>query len=346
MTLLGISRLLFVSVLCATTCLGSQMIVTMKSGERLIGEASEKSNNATLVLNSALLGELRLPTERILMREAFTSDAAEQSTKSKAAAQTPENMEMGSPLQLSEEEMADVKKESLLDRLVDLKAPKSWSGDLRFGLDFGGGDSKWRQLYSKGNLVIDPKQDPNYYRITGSYTYRTIDRNGESVKATDRYDGNFTYRRDFGERFFFQNTLAGRVDEIKGINYEIQELLGVGIRLQPLDTIDIYFGGGGGVEDFNPDFDDTRSGINAVANFFQELTWRPFEKATLSQEFNYFVSPSQSERFNYVLTTSFRYRLTDLLGFEISFNQNYDNDVGAGNVRDVSQWRNAIIVYF
>lgn len=328
------------------SCHGEQVVVTTKSGERVIGEVVPSSNEQTMVFKSSLLGELQIPVESILSQEPLSAKHNSQRPPGQEAADALDSADLGAPLPLSEEEAVDVKKENLLDRLADLQTPNSWKGNLRFGLDFGSGDSEWRQLYSKGNLVIDPEQEPNYYRFSGSYTYRTIDRKGETVKATDRYDGNFTYRRDFGERFFFQNSLAGRVDQIKGIEHEIQELIGIGIRMKPFETVDIYLGGGGGIEDFKPDHDDTRAGINTVTNFFQELTWRPFEKASLAQEFNYFVSPSQTERFNYVLTTSFRYRLTDLLGFEISYNKNYDNDVGAGNVRDVTQWRNAIILYF
>ena len=343
---MNILRHIFFLMAFAIGCLGEQVVVTTESGERVIGEVAPSSNGQTLVLTSSLLGELQIPRKSILSQEPLPPAPSGHQAKKQTAARAMDSVDAGAPLPLSEEEIVDVKEENLVDRLANLQTPNSWSGNLRFGLDFGSGDSEWRQLYPKGNLVIDPKQDPNYYRLSGSYTYRTIDRNGERIKATDRYDGNFTYRRDFGERFFFQNSLAGRVDRIKGIEHEIQELVGVGIRLKPFETMAIYVGGGGGIEDFNPDYDDTRAGINTVTNFFQELTWSPFEKATLAQEFNYFVSPSQTERFNYVLTTSFRYRLTDLLGFEISYNRNYDNDVGAGNVRDVAQWRNAIIVYF
>jgi len=145
---------------------------------------------------------------------------------------------------------------------------------------------------------------------------------------------------------FLQNSIGGRVDEIKGINHEVQEMVGLGFRAQPVEKMEFILGGGGGIEDFDPDYDDSRSGLNPVANVFQELTWHPFEKMTLAQEFNYFLNPNDEEQYNYVLTASFRYRLTDLLGFEISFDKNFDNDVGNGNVKDDSRWRNAIIVYF
>jgi len=38
--------------------------------------------------------------------------------------------------------------------------------------------------------------------------------------------------------------------------------------------------------------------------------------------------------------------LTDLLGLEFSYNQNYDNDIGNGKPKNDAVWRNALIVYF
>ncbi|PXA05404.1 hypothetical protein DDZ13_00625 [Coraliomargarita sinensis] len=347
MSFLKSSHLLLALCVGVTVCSGSQTIVTMKSGECLIGEVMAKSNETTLVLDSALLGEIRLPKAGILKQESYVTDEAVQAEKSDSqTGQVVKKAGTDRELPLSEEEDAHLQEESLVDKMLNLQTPDSWNGNLRFGLDFSSGDSKWKQLYTRGSLVVDPKASRNYYRYTGSYTYRTTERNGETVKSTDRYDANFTYRRDVADSIFLQNSVGGRVDEIKGINHEVQELVGVGLRVKPVEKMEFIIGGGGGVEDYDPDFEDTRSGVNPVANVFQELTWRPFEKATLAQEFNYFINPDDDAQYNYVFSASFRYRLTDLLGFEISYDQNFDNDVGNGNVRDDSRWRNAIIVYF
>ena len=62
--------------------------------------------------------------------------------------------------------------------------------------------------------------------------------------------------------------------------------------------------------------------------------------------FNYFRNPEESDQYNYVLKAAIRYRMSDLLGFEFSYNQDFDNDTGAGNTRDDTRWLNALIVYF
>jgi len=178
-------------------------------------------------------------------------------------------------------------------------------------------------------------------------TYRETERdNGDSFVSTDRYDGTFIYRRTFSDDWFVQNSLGGRVDNRKGIDRELQELVGVGYRYEPSETLELIFGGGGGVEDYRAGTEDTRNGINPVANVFQEFVWDPFDRASLVQKFNYYWNPENSEQYNYVFSAALRYRITDLLGFEFSYNQDFDNDIGDGNAKEDARWRNAMIVYF
>ena len=47
-----------------------------------------------------------------------------------------------------------------------------------------------------------------------------------------------------------------------------------------------------------------------------------------------------------MLKTALRVRVTDLLGFEFSFNKDYDNDTGTGNNKNDTRWLNALILFF
>ncbi|MEO0509706.1 MAG: DUF481 domain-containing protein [Verrucomicrobiota bacterium] len=338
---------LLILVLEAATIHAASSIVTMRSGERLIGEVLPGSDTTTLVLKSALLGELKLPRNEVISEEALSAAIAAKPQPAPAVAPSePQIAAQDKNLVLTEEEVAHIEERRLIEQFQDLKTPDSWSGTLRVGMNFSDGDSKWSEAYAKGNLIIDPEGSRNYYRISGSYTYRETERGSTTVKSTDRYDGNLTYRRDFSERIFLQGTAAGRVDRIKGIERELQGLVGAGVRLKPIEDMEFIVGGGGGAEELDVDFQDTRSGVNPVANVFQEVTWKPSKKITLAQEFNYFINPEEGEQYNYILTAAFRYRLTDLFGLEFSYNENFDNDVGNGNIKDDIRWRNALVVYF
>lgn len=315
-------------------------LVTLDSGEQVIGEVLPASTPETVVLRSALLGEVNLPRARVL---SIQPKAAQSEPQAVAQAQpTPEP-------EPSAQSAADAQAEELkiIDTLRQFKAPDHWSGNLRFGVNLSQGDRRWSETYARGKLEIDPKKSPHFYRFSGSYTYRETERsNGTEFKSTDKHDGQFIYRRSFNENWFVQNSFGGRVDRIKGIEREIQEAVGVGYNYKPSDKFEILIGGGGGVEDLQTDYEDTRSGLNPLANVFQEATWRPLQRTSFVQKFNYFWNPEDSDQFNYVLTAAIRVRLTDLLGFEFSYNKSFDNDVGDGNARDDTQWRNALVVYF
>jgi hypothetical protein len=348
--------------------------VLLQSGERVVGEVLPRSTAESVVLRSALLGELTVPRAQIVKIEpvqlpsspvspsspapsqptqaapdapASTATAKQEAKQVKAAQQIVDTQvaiaeKMAEVQEILEEE------QPLVDKLMALRAPESWKGNLRVGMNVSSGDRKWTETAVRGNLEIKPKGRPDFYRFTGSYTYRETEKsNGDKYKSTDRYDGAFIYRRSFSEdNWFLQNSMSIRVDQIKGIDRELQELIGLGYKYRPSNQFELLFGGSGGVEKYEVNADDSRNGVNKVLNVFQEFTWKPFTRTSFVQKFNYYWEPDYTERYNYVISAAVRIRLTDLLGFEFSYNQNYDNDIGNGNEKNDAVWRNALIVYF
>ncbi|WPJ98194.1 DUF481 domain-containing protein [Coraliomargarita algicola] len=371
-------------ILSLSTVGATPSVVALDSGEQLIGEISPESTDAVLVLNSSLLGELKLDRKHVVSvklqgveGKSTAVDRARAKPAEKLTAargkprQEPQSSEAVKPTdkvadqaaeqaakkavakavaveERSEQEaLANAEERKVLETLKNFKTPDSWSGNVRLGVNLSRGDSRWAQSYATGKLEIKPKQSLNYYRFSGSYTYRQTERaNGTEYKSTDKYDGEFLYRRTFWDNWFVQNAMGYRADQIKGIDREAQELVGIGYRYKPTSQFDILFGGGGGVEELDANYEDTRSGLNSLVNVFQEATWSPLKRTSLVQKFNYYWNPDDTDQFNYVFSAAIRVRLTDLLGFEFSYNKSFDNDVGDGNAQDDTQWRNALVVYF
>ena len=354
-------------------CLGSALaaapqVVLLNSGERVVGEVLPRSDAEFVILNSALLGELSVPRAQIVKIEPKVMSpvevaAAKPKPVAPKASSTPEEKQAKTEVDKAQkqvntqvaiaEKMAEVQElleeeQPLVEKLMRLRAPDSWKGNLRVGMNVSSGDRKWTETALRGNLEIKPKGRPDFYRFTGSYTYRETEKsNGDKYKSTDRYDGAFIYRRSFSDdNWFLQNSMSARVDQIKGIDNELQELVGLGYQYKPSNQLELLFGGSGGIEDYQTKSDDSRNGVNQVLNVFQEFTWQPFTRTSFVQKFNYYWEPDYTERYNYVISAAVRIRLTDLLGFEFSYNQNYDNDIGNGSERNDSVWRNAIVVYF
>ena len=313
----------------------SLSVVELDTGEQLIGEILPQSSSVVVILRSPLLGELKVPRARVISIRA--KDSKPPLVKPSAAAK-------GKPKKV--EELA-INEESIIETLLDLKAPSYWSGNMRLGINLSQGDRKYHETYARGKLEIDTKQSPNFYRLSGAYTYRQTERaNGDEYKSTDKYNAEFIYRRSFFESWFTQNALGYRADQIKGIDREVQVSAGIGYEYKPSNRLKFILGGGAGVEEFAANFEDARAGSSPFANIFQEATWRPLNRTSVVQKFSYYWNPEDLNQFNYVLTAAIRVRLTDLLGFEFSFNKSFDNDLGNSEAKDDEQWRNALVFYF
>jgi len=322
---------------------GVPSLVTLDSGEQLIGEILPRSNTKTLVVKSSLLGQLEVPRLRVISIQ----EQAEAAPGPFAPAPVPTSEAAAIPPPVSSEVPEAMEEKEIMDALREFRAPDSWSGNLRIGINLSGGDRKWAETYARGKLEVKPEKSPHFYRFAGSYITRETERsNGTTFKSTDKYDGEFIYRRTFRKDWFFQNAMGGRVDQVKGIDHELQETIGLGYRYKLSDKFELLVGGGGGIEDYEAAFDDSREGLNPIVNIFQEATWRPLRRTSIVQKFNYYWNAEDSNRYNYVLTTAIRVRFTDLLGFEFSYNKNFDNDIGNGRSKDDTQWRNALVVYF
>lgn len=340
------------AALLSGSLLAAPQIVSLSSGERLVGEVLSQSNDQVVVLKSNLLGEMTIQRAQIVKIEPQVIPAEKLASSAKTDSRKAALKQVSNQVEIAEK-MTEVEQileeeQPLVDKLFAFKAPKAWSGDVRMGMNISSGDKQWTETALRGKLEIKQQGDPNFYRFTGSYTYRETERaNGDTYKSTDRYDGAFIYRRSFaGDNWFIQNSLSTRVDQVKGIDREIQELVGVGYKVKPSNQFELLFGASGGLEEYLTNSDDTRNGVNQVLNVFEEFTWKPFTRTSFVQKFNYYWEPDDTERYSYFLTAAIRIRLTDLLGFEFSYNQNYDNDIGNGNEKNDTVWRNALIVYF
>ena len=319
----------------------SLSVVALDTGEQLIGEILPESSPVTVMLRSPLLGEIKVPRARVISIQAKAPELliGKSTTAAEGKRKNLEDSEIKKEL-ISEER-------KVIDKFLKFKAPSHWSGNMRLGINLSQGNRKWKEAYAKGKLEIDPKKSPNFFRFTGSYTYRQTERaSGAEYKSTDKYDAEFIYRRSFFENWFAQNALGYRADRVKGIDREVQVSAGIGYEYKPSNRFKLIFGGGVGIEELEADFEDARVGQYPLANIFQEATWRPLKRTSVIQKFSYNWDPEDSDQFNYVLTTAIRIRLTDLLGFEFSYNKSYDSDVGISNSKDDEQWRNALVFYF
>lgn len=346
-------------------------LIEIDSGERLLGEVLPQSTDSMLHIRSGLLGEVALLRSRVVRMEAVSPGEASPGPVAEAkplqapphppakkpspsVAASPEK----SPTAPVKKPLPSKKVESplvseipaelgLFDYLTGLRAPDSWSGNFRMGMNISTGDSLWTQTYLRGKLEVRPKGKSSLYRLAGSYLYQENERaNGRKIRSQDKYDASFLYRYGFKNKWFVQNALSLRADQKKGIDRDLSDLLGIGYGFRPFEKVEFNVGGAGGVADYQSNKASSRNGRESTLSVFEELVWKPLKRTSLIHRFNYYWNPEDNNQYNYVLKTALRVRVTDLLGFEFSFNKDYDNDTGTGNNKNDTRWLNALILFF
>ena len=362
-------RVIFVSCVCFGVSFlnGAPQKFLLSSGEQLIGEVLPESDKQTLFIRSKTLGDLKLLRSLVVSIQAIelkgeklialpieaNEPTSKQTVELKLSADRQDQSQgdllpnQNDSTHTAEDHHMWHKCKVVLRQIRSIKTPDYWNGMLRLGLNYSTGDKKWSENYMRGQLEIRQKGSPNFYRYSGSFSFRQNERSsGEKYISTDRYDINMIYRRTIAKDWFIQNSLGYRSDGVKGIKREVKETLGLGYKYKLSPTIELVLGGGVGVEDFQTESSEDQDGLSGDLNIFQELKWRPNKRTTFSQKFNYYSDMEDPNQYSYVLTGAFRVRLTDLFGLEFSYDQNYDGNLGSGLLKDDIRWRNALVVYF
>ena len=337
-------RLVSVGCLCygVTFLNAAPQRFTLSSGEQLIGEELPDSDEQMLFIRSKTLGDLKL------LRSLVVSTQAIELKDKEVVANAPTPKQATEPkIYTAKDHHMWHKGKAVIGQIRSMKTPDYWKGMLRLGLNYSTGEKKWSENFMRGQLEIRQKGSPNFYRYSGSYSFRQNERSsGEKYVSTDRFDVNIIYRRAIATDWFIQNSLGYRSDGVKAIKREVKETVGLGYKYKLSTTIELVLGGGVGVEDFQTESGGNQDGFSGDLNIFQELKWSPNKRTTFSQKFNYYSDMEDPNQYSYVLTGAFLIRLTDLFGLEFSYDQNYDGNLASGLLKDDIRWRNALVVYF
>ena len=338
---LTFAYLLFVSLLFSS----NNLKLVLNSGEILIGKSDSVITEDHYRINSDILGEITIPKETVksfaVLKNKGT-DAVEtvESTKAtkgelSAQASKTKGVDKADQSHLIAE---------LYDKVKLLDAPKSWSGNLRVGMNLSFGDREYTHTYLRGKLKVRDKDSPHLFQLSGEYNYRETEQtNGRQFVSQDRYHLNFIYRWFFSESWFFQNTSNYRTDKLKGIDNELQNILGYGYRTTFFDSLEFLIGSGIGYQDRSILGLAEESPV--ILNLFQELNWKPTKRIKVNQTLNFFQNPHEIDIYNYEFILGINYRFSDLMGFEMRYFTDFDSGITESIKKD-SRFQNALIFYF
>ena len=161
------------TVLLSGSLLAAPQVVSLSSGERLVGEVMPQSNDQVLVLKSNLLGEMSIQRAQIVAIEPQVIPTAKLASATNTEPQSAEvkkqvDTQVAIAEKMTEVEQALEEEQPLVDKLFAFKAPEAWHGNLRMGMNISSGDKQWTETALRGKLEIKQQGDPNFYRFTGS----------------------------------------------------------------------------------------------------------------------------------------------------------------------------------
>ena len=345
-------------ILCLAFCLigklhsNETLRITLVSGEVLLGQKQAVESSEAITIEHSVFGTLEIPQKSIAQIETNPLPASVQAESNVTEQGLPEaaimSTEQVSPQQEQEQQQETLKNERIdfLKEINKLKAPKSWAGNLKLGMNYSMGDLKYEQNYLRGKVRIQKEHSPHSLELKGEYIYQETERStGDTYVSADRFYTDFTYRWQYSEHWFLQNLTTLRKDTIKRIEREIQNLSGVGYRTKLSEKLELLVGSGIGFQDKSLDSTIVSDQKDWVVNVFQELNWTPLERMKISEKLNYFRNPNEIAIYNYDFTLSLNYRLTDLLGLEMRYTKDFDNGID-DKFGDDNRFQNALTLYF
>ena len=332
--------LLFISLLFSA----DSVKFVLDSGEILIGQSESAITDDYYRIHSDILGEISLPKDKVESFTVLKNSEIERTEKVKLAKEH-DNTSSNHTAEIKKEETPKSQMISdLYDKVKLLDAPKSWSGNLRVGMNLSFGDREYTHTYLRGNVKVQKEDSPHLFQLSGEYNYReTKQSNGTHYVSQDLYHINFIYRWFYSESWFFQNATNYRTDKLKGIDNELQNILGYGYRTTFFDTLELLVGAGVGFQDRSIVGLSEESPV--ILNVFQELNWQPLKRIKLNQTLNFFQNPQEMDIYNYEFILGINYRLTDLVGFEMRYFMDFDNGITESIKKD-TRFQNAFIFYF
>lgn len=173
------------------------------------------------------------------------------------------------------------------DEEVDLRTPAKpvsrWNSRISVGFNWQDGGKQQRDINLR--FESERKLGRSQYRVQSRY--RLTATNGTT--SADRRDAGLRWRREFDERWFTQTNTTYFDDDVREIDLNLDQNVGVGYRVFAGDRAKASVGAGVTVQ--YRDAEGAESGIAKFGEFFQDLLVRFNDRIELAQEASALFSP-------------------------------------------------------
>lgn len=207
----------------------AKVTLRLDNGDSISGELLA-SDGKQVRLRVDYLGEVNLPIDRIAnLAEVFPTVDTE-SLEGKAsvgstvvATKSVENVEI-------------VEDGSFPHSVLPLHG---WKKRLQLGMTAQSGRDDKTDLYYRFDM--QRTREKHQYRLDAEYFYG---KTGDTITSS-KFKSDFRWRQDIGPGVFYQSTTSYGSDEVKLIDANLEQKLGLGLRFIETDTMTISSGAGG-----------------------------------------------------------------------------------------------------
>jgi putative salt-induced outer membrane protein YdiY len=217
--------------------------------------------------------------------------------------------------------------------------PSRWRGKVEFG--FYQQSGRLDSLNTSLRVDAEREKDRNHFKANGRILY------GEQTDrvVTDRADASFRWRHQLSQRVFTQSVTSFLSDDVKKIDQNYEQNFGVGYALYKRERHVINIGGG--VTGQFREALNIGTEFAALAEFFEDYTYRMNGRLTFLQDFLAQYSPTSQNKYtirnntivpiagdvqNYRVrfNTTLQGKITDRISMNLRYEYEFDNTIVEG----------------
>lgn len=200
---------------------------------------------------------------------------------------------------------------------------RNWESDLSFSLVFQQGENDREETDVR--LSTRRQFGRNDIRISTQYLFSTTERNGDKRVIDQKYQGSVRYRFDFTDRIFFQNLTRYLRNEVRNIDHDFEDSIGVGWRF--LDKGNLKASVTPAYTQRYKDFVAQGGRWEKLASLNQDFSYQITEDLRLREELNASINPTDTDVYKFSVSSELRADLTAFLDARLRYELEYDNDL-------------------
>ena len=324
-----------------------QVILRLKSGDRLSGRIISESTNE-LVLTNPIYGQFTVPLAEIETREAIPEpeptpvpvEPGKVVTNEPPAKATAGVVELGPPAPAPKPKNPPIEPANP-EATPIASTPNYWKHDLQFGLNLRYSTKDQQEyLFIARSTYAKP---PFRHILEYNFTYGKTDGN----LSANKMSGSEKTEYELSKRTYLYNVVGAGYDEIRKIDFQYEISPGFGMELlRSTNYLNLVWKTETGFT-FQQQFraDDTRQTTYSL-RIAEIFAWRIWDKLTADAKFEYFGNLDEVGEYRLRLESNLRYPVTDRLSLNVVVVDLYDSQPPKGVQPNDLQIRSTLGVKF